>query len=433
MMTTIPPAPGLSVNPTLAAAGATWALLLGMGLLMVGNGLQSSLLGLRASLEGFGTTETGVVMSGYFLGFLLGSVITPKAVASVGHVRVFAALASLASVAILIQGVFVELTLWGAMRVLTGFSYAGLYIVAESWLNGRATNATRGGLIAVYMAIVYLGAGGGQLLLNLADPGGLQLFILTSVLISLALVPILLSAQPAPEYASPEFVALRRLYRISPLGVVGCFLAGAANGAMFGMGAVYGGEIGLTVAQVSFFMGAVFVGGIVFQWPIGRLSDLFDRRRVIVLATFAAALVALAADLAAGRSQLALLIAIGLFGGPHLAIYSLCVAHTNDYLEPRQIVAASSGLVLVTGLGAIIGPAFAGSVMASIGPSGFFWYLAVMHAAIGVFAIYRMTQRAAPSAEDQGPFVALSTQATAVASASAQDSARSELEPAAES
>ena len=219
---------------------SAWALFLGMGLLMLGNGLQASLLGIRAGAEGFGTGATGLVMTCYYLGFLAGSILTPKVVKNVGHVRVFSALASLASVAALVHSVFLDPFTWGAMRFVTGFAYAGLYVVAESWLNDRATNETRGSLLSVYMVVLFGGLAGGQLLLNVADPGGFLLFVLASVLVSLALVPISLTAGPAPEFDAPTPVGLLELYRVSPLGVAGAMGTGLAHGVLFGMGAVYG-------------------------------------------------------------------------------------------------------------------------------------------------------------------------------------------------
>ncbi len=215
---------------------ASWALFLGIAMIMLGNGLQGSLLGLRATVEGFATATTGFVMSAYYVGFLLGSSLTPKLVKRVGHIRVFTALASMASAAVLLHAVFTTPAAWTAMRIVTGFSYAGLYVVAESWLNDRATNETRGQLLSVYMVIMVGGMGSGQLLLNVADPAGFELFILVSVLVSAALVPIALTAFAAPDFAAPSHVGVKQLYEISPLGVFGAFGTGIAHGAAFGMG-----------------------------------------------------------------------------------------------------------------------------------------------------------------------------------------------------
>ena len=395
---------------------STWALLLGMGLMMLGNGLQGSLLGIRAVSEGFGTTVTGLVMSSYFIGILAGSTLAPKIVKNVGHVRVFSALASLASAAILVHIAAVEPLTWSAMRFVTGFAYAGLYVVAESWLNDRATNETRGQLLSVYMVVMFSGLALGQLLLNAADPSGHFLFLLTSVMISLAMVPIALTAGPAPAFKTSSKISIRQLYRLSPLGVMGAMATGMAHGVLFGMGAVYGDRIGLSVAEISLFMGIAVAGGIVFQWPIGRLSDRFDRRRVITVVTLLAAIFALLAAPVAGYSQVLLLTLAFLFGGMTLPMYSLCMAHTNDYLEPSQMVQAGGTLVLVSGIGASFGPSVSAAVMDAVSPHAFFVFLGVIHAAIGIFAVYRMSQRAAKPLEEQGPTIPAGCGAGALAS-----------------
>ena len=410
----------------LAAVASCWALLLGITLLLLGSGLQGSLLGIRASLEGFPTLITGLIMSGYYAGFVVGSIVTPRLVARVGHVRVFAALAALASTAVLVHAVVIEPATWAALRLATGFCYAGLYVVTESWLNVRATNAMRGQLLGIYVALCLIGMALGQLLLNLADPGGVELFILVSALVSVGVVPMLLSTGPAPAYDAPVKVDLRRLLTISPLGVLGLAGTSMVHGAFFGMGAVYAAEAGFSVREISLFIAAMLVGGIVLQWPIGWLSDAFDRRKVITLVTLLAAAFALAAGVSSGGSEAGLLVTVALFGGMALPMYSLCLAHANDYLAPEEMVQASGSLILMASLGAALGPASVAAAMAVLGPEGFFWWLALIHGAIGAFALYRMTRRAAPAPEAQGAFVALPPRATPAASALYADAAAAE-------
>ncbi|HSH48922.1 MAG TPA: MFS transporter [Halomonas sp.] len=376
----MPPAP--RAPTTLSAAWSLWALLLGIGLLMLGNGLQGSLLGVRAAEEAFGDTVTGLVMSAYFVGFLAGSTVTPRKLRDVGHIRVFAALASLTSVAILIHVLFIDPWVWAAMRLITGFAYAGLYVVTESWLNGHAENHLRGRLLAFYMVISYLGMGGGQLLLNAADPSGVALFLIVSILVSLALIPILISYTPQPETGVPESMSLRRLSRISPLGTLGCLLTGIANGCVFGMGAVFATASGMSVDRVAVFMGAFILGGALFQWPLGKLSDKSDRRYVILVVAALATLLALAGLPLSGGGSLPLTALAVLLGGTTLTLYSLFLACANDMLTPPQIVAASGSLVLALGSGAIFGPISAGLLMDWLGPTGFFWDLALIHAVI---------------------------------------------------
>ncbi len=407
---------------------ANWALFLGLALMMIGNGLQGTLIGVRATLESFPALSIGLIMSGYYVGFLAGSVLAPRYLGRVGHVRVFAALAALASAAVLVFVIVVEPFTWAALRVVTGLCYAGLYVVAESWLNDRATNETRGRLLGFYIAIMLGGMAAGQFLLNAADPLGFELFILVSVMVSLSVVPILLTAGPAPAFETPRPVRIRELYGISPLGVIGTMGVGASNAVLVGMGAVYAGSIGFSTAEISLFMAAMFVGGVVLQWPLGRLSDRMDRRRVITAATFAAAAAALLGVFLSGADLAVMVVLAGVLGGLSLAMYPLCIAHSNDFLEPDQMVAASASLVLVQGLGASFGPLVSGAVMGGVGPQGYFWCLAVIHGAIGVFALYRMTVRAAVPVDDKAPFVPITSQASPVAATVAHRALRDAMD-----
>ena len=400
-------------DTTASAALRIWALLFGMAAMLAGNGLQSSLLGLRAEAEAFGGTVTGLMMSGYFVGFFAGSILAPRMIRRVGHVRSFAALASLASIAILVHSVFVLPSVWMAMRLVTGFSFAGLYVVAESWLNDSASNALRGSLMAVYMVVSYLGLAAGQLLLNLAAPESYALFILCSIVISFALIPILLTVAPQPDVSQPAPLSARALVRISPLGTIGCFATGIANGVILGMAAVYARRIGLEVGGVSAFMVAIVLGGALLQWPIGKLSDLIDRRKVILLTALFGAAAPVALQAVAGGPLPLLMAAGAVMGGLALSLYPLFLAYTNDWLDTRQMVAASSTLVLAYGAGAIFGPSVAGWLMDRFGTDGFTAYLAAIHAGIAVFTVYRMTRRPAPA--DQEHYVAAPVQTSPTA------------------
>ncbi len=398
------------------ALAACWPLLLGIGLMMLGNGMQGTLLGLRANLEGFPTAVTGIVMSGYYVGFLLGSVLTPRILGNVGHVRVFAALASLGSTAALVHAVFPDPTVWMIFRIVTGFSFAGLYIVSESWLNDTATNETRGQILSVYMLVTFIGISGGQFLLTIADPGGFSPFIIVSVLVSLALIPIALTASPMPAVQQTEKIGIRKLYRISPLGVVGIMFVGVLQGAFFSMGAVYGGLQGLSVFEISMFMSLSVIGGALFQMPIGRISDMFDRRQVLMFcALIAGALAIVTVYVAENYSVYAFLAIATVYGGFCMPLYSLCIAHTNDHMEPSQMVAASSGLILVNGAGAIIGPIIVSGLMGWFGGMAFYLFMAAVSFVIVLFALYRMTRREAVPEEDQNDFVAMPVRSGVVA------------------
>lgn len=399
-----------------AALAVCWPLLLGIGLMMLGNGLQGSLLGVRANLEGFPTTITGFIMSAYYVGFLFGSIATPKILISVGHIRVFAALASLASTATLLHAVIPDPIVWGIIRVITGFCFAGLYIVSESWLNNVASNETRGQILSFYMVIVWGGMAGGQFLLTASDPGGYNLFIIVSVLVSLALIPTALTASQLPNMEQTKRLGLKKLYKISPLGLIGILVVGVAHGAFFAMAAVYGGLIGLSLAQISIFISASIVGGALLQMPIGRLSDKFDRRQIIFLTAALAAAAGIGMFyLQMSDNKLLFMVGAAIFGGFCMPLYSLCISYTNDYLEPDEMVAASSGMILVNGIGAVIGPVVVSMLMGVYGASAFFIFLALSFVFIAVFSVYRMTIKEAMPLEDQGDFVAMPMRSGTVA------------------
>ncbi len=374
------------------AIRTSWPLFVGMAFLMVSNGLLATLLTLRAGGLGFGETVIGLVQSGYPLGSLLGCLVAPRLVMQVGHVRVFAALASIASTAALIHLVTYDPWSWGAMRMLSGFCFAGLYVVAESWLNGRATNESRGSLLSIYFVIQTGGAAAGQMLLNLSSPDGILLFVVVSVLISISLVPILISASATPTFQAPERVSFLELFRLSPMGLTGCFLNGVAQGAIYIALALYGRAIGLDTGTIGALIGITMLGGMLFQFPLGRLSDRIDRRLVIVGAAGLAVPLCLALASAGGTfADLFVLYAgVGILGGLTLPIYSICVAHTNDFLKPSQIVAASGTLVLVLGAGVVFGPTIGSLAVERYGPGGLFVLLAIVQGCTVATALFRL-------------------------------------------
>lgn len=387
------------------ALTATWTLLIGMALLMLGAGLQGTLVGLRASLEGFPTLLAGVVLAAYYFGYMGGSLMTPALVSSVGHIRVFAALTSLASVLILLQGVFVAPLPWTLLRVASGFCFAGIYVVAESWLNDRVDNQHRGLLLSLYMLVCYAGLGLGQLLLNLADPRSTVLFILVSVLISVAMVPMALTASAAPEFSVPVRVRLRELFRRSPLGVVGVALSGAVSGCLFSLGALYTGGKGFSTLEVSLFMAAAILAACVTQLPVGRISDRMDRRQVIAAACLLAALGAIGAWWLADISRTGFFLMVAVYGGMSLTLYSLSLAHVNDQVPAQERVGASSTLILLNGAGAFVAPIVVAAIMEVAGGDTFLPLLAAMHLLLAGYALYRMTRRAPMPEEQKTPFV----------------------------
>ncbi|MBK5947435.1 MFS transporter [Rhodobacter veldkampii DSM 11550] len=401
----------------------SWPLLLGVMLLMVGNGMQGTLLGIRGEIEGIGTYQMSIVMSAYFAGFLLGSRLTPVMIQRVGHVRVFAALGSLISAVLILYAAAPNWPAWTVMRVLIGFSFSGVYITAESWLNASATNETRGQALSAYMIVQMIGIIAAQGLMNAADPSGWLLFVIPSVLVSLAFTPILLSAVPAPRFETTQRMSFAALFRASPLGCVGIFLMGGVFSALFGMASVWGSLAGLSVGEISAFVAAIYVGGLVFQYPIGWLSDRMDRRK-LVLALAALGAISMAAAMVLPDSFAVLLVLALAVGGIANPIYSLLLAHTNDYLDAADMPAASAGLLFINGLGAIGGPLLTGWLMEAVGDRGFFLYIAILMALLALYAAWRMTRRAGLPADQTGAFAVVSPSATPVAVEAALEAAQ---------
>lgn len=392
----------------------TWPLLLGIMLLMIGNGMQGTLLGIRGRIEGVDTFHMSLVMSAYFAGFLFGSRMVPEMIARVGHVRVFAALGSLISAVLILYAAWPNWIAWTVMRVLIGLSFSGVYITAESWLNAGATNETRGQALSLYMIMQMFGIVAAQGLLNVSDPAGYFLFVLPSVLVSISFTPILLSASPAPAFETIQRMTFRRLWKASPLGMVGIFLLGGVFSALFGMASVWGALTGLSVKQISMFVAAIYVGGLILQYPVGFFSDRMDRRVLIAGLSASGAVVMLLTFLT--DPHFWVLLGVGaVIGGVANPIYSLLIAYTNDYLDNSDMAAASAGLMFANGVGAVTGPIVTGWLMGAVGPGGFFLYIGVLCVGIAVYALWRMTRRASVSAEDASAYAVLSPTATAVA------------------
>ncbi|SDI27966.1 MFS transporter [Lutimaribacter saemankumensis] len=377
----------------IAVLSSVWALLLGIVLIMLGNGMHFTLIGLRGGIEGFSATELAIVTSGYFAGFLSGARLTPVLIQRVGHVRVFAALGSFMSAALIAFTLLAEPWAWTLLRVLVGFCMSGIYVAAESWLNNAATNETRGKVLSAYMIAQTLGIIGAQGLLTLGDAGTSVLFIGASILVSVSFAPILLSVTPAPVVEVARPMPLHRLFISSPLGTLGIFLLGSVYATQSGMGAVFGTQIGMTASQIALFVAMLFAGALLMQYPIGWLSDRVDRRQLIFGASTIGATSCLL-GWAFGGGLWALMAAAFFAGGVTTPLYALLLAYTNDFLSSEDMPAASGGLVFTFGLGAIAGPMITGWAMQQLGPFAFWLVLAVTFAAMALYALYRMTQRA---------------------------------------
>ena len=384
----------------------SWALFLGYWILMIAHGLQGNLLGVRSVIEEFNFIATGAMMSGYFVGYFLGANVVPNLVSKVGHIRVFAAFASLASLAILIHAVFVDPIVWFCGRFLTGFSIIGIFIVVESWLNDRANNRTRGQVLSMYMFISLAGLALGMLLLNFSSPEKYEPFILVSLLLSIALVPILLTKRKPPKFKKITGIKIKELFKISPLGTVSMFCTGFIHSAIFTLGAVYAATMNFSIFEISLLLFLITISGALFQLPIGYYSDRTDRRMIIIACAFLGAFFCFLSILASGTSlenmylatsvgmdKIMFFVYVILYAGMALPLFTLNLAYVNDYIPKEKFVAAGGGLQIIFGLGAMGGPIICSALMYKYGANGFFVHLFIIHIIIGIFGMYRITRR----------------------------------------
>jgi len=370
-----------------------FSLLCGIALLLIGMGSLGTLLGVRAGVEQFGPPLTGVVMAAYFLGFIVGNYACPPLIRRVGHIRAFAAMAAIVTAVALTHALVVYPIAWFALRVVNGACMMGLYMVVESWLNAITPNERRGQVFAVYMATTLLAMAAGQYLILVGEITSLTPFALTAVFLALALVPVALTRIGQPVAVEVQRLSLRMLFAAAPLGAVGALFAGLATGAFWGMGPLFAHRIGLEPAGVALFMSATILGGALLQWPIGRLSDNSDRRRVLAVVCLGAVVAALSTYGFIHTVPDALYISAFIYGGFAFTVYSLSVAHTNDHLGREQVLEATRSLLLLHGVGAVVGPALAGVLMALLGPGSLLFYFATVLALLGVYAVTRMRTR----------------------------------------
>jgi MFS family permease len=402
----------------LQALRSVVSLLLGAGALILGNGLVGIVLPVRMSLEQVPTEISGLVMSAYYAGLVLGCVWSRDLILRVGHIRAFAAFAALVAATTLIFPLWFNPVVWGLLRAVGGFCMAGLFATIESWLNLRSSKESRGQILSLYMVTSYLASTIGQLLVNVWSVKGLELFCLGDMLISVSLVPVVMTRVTGPDLGQTKPLALRRLYLISPVGVTASFGAGLISGAFYGMGAIFAAGIGMSVLAISILMGVTLIGGLVMQWPIGWASDRYDRRSVLLVVLLVIATVCL---IEFTLSRVAhptrwLLVFTGLFGGGVATVYPLAVAHAFDYVERAQMVPASAGMLLAWAIGATAGPILASQLMTLGGDWMLFLYLAGVAGLLAVFVRYRMSRRTALPAEAQAKF-APRAEATVVAGA----------------
>jgi len=380
------------------------ALLIGAAALNLGLGLQASLLGLRAGAEGFTTIQTGLIMSSYYAGFVLSSFLAPSIVNRVGHIRTFSALASLASAAALLHALFVDPYSWIIFRLITGACFAGLCLVTESWLNERSTNLNRGTLLSIYIIVILAASALGQFGLALAPIDSYELFAFVSVVISIALVPIALTSTVTPTDIEPTWMRFPKLYKKTPVGLIGCLGAGLGTGAFWGLAAVYAHEIGYNAEQTSAFLALMICGGMLSQWPLGKLSDRIDRRYVIGGLCLTMSGVGFFIGLFTNGTEPWLFYMGMAAGALIIPLYSISIAHANDRMQPKDYVSAGASLLIVYGSGATAGPLMATLIMDIVGPEGLFLHAACVLSIVGLFALYRTLVRSNVSEEDMVEF-----------------------------
>jgi MFS family permease len=386
---------------------AVLPLLISAAIMIAGNGLFGTLLSVRMDLEAFPVDRIGLILAFYSVGFVAGTRASPIVVDRVGHIRAFTAFAAIAAVTALLHALVVDAVLWAALRMLTGFAAACLYTIIESWLNAKAPNAVRGTVMSAYMSVNFVAFGGAQLLLPTMDPAGFQLFSLVAILIACSLVPLALARVAAPPDIVSARLSLRQLIAISPLGVAGCFAAGLVNGAFSALGPLYARSLEDSTAWIAEFMAIAVISGFVLQFPMGRLSDRFDRRTVILGLTLALTVTALLMGLIGGLGSAVLIPLLALYGGISYTLYPISLTHANDYVTPDRLIAASAGLLLCFGVGSILGPIAAAQAMGVVGEAGLFFFFAAVGAILSAFVVLRMRRRAPLPNAEQGPFVAV--------------------------
>lgn len=401
------PEPAVESSSTLATVRSVFSLLLSYGLLLLANGLFGTLLGVRSQIEGFGTEVVGLIMAAYFLGLLQGALRATMIVAAVGHIRAFAAFASVMSITALLHVVVVDPIVWCVLRFASGFCMAGMILVTESWLNARSTKRTRGKVMALYMITNYFSAGCGQFLLTVADPGQFQLFSIASIIFSLALVPVLLTRSTAPKPPQRDPLNLRQLWRTSPLGLLGSFCAGLVNASFYSLAPVFAFGLGLSIGGTSTFMASVIFGGLLLQYPVGHLSDRIDRRVVLTMVALATSVACVAIVLVTEWNPRWIYPAGAIYGAFSFTVYSLCISHANDFAPADKLVQTASGLLTAYGFGAFLGPIIAAFFMGRLGPEGLFVMSALVSGFLGGFAIFRMRRRLSPSKEKRSRIITM--------------------------
>lgn len=384
-----------------------FALLRGTAFLLIASGLHSLLLPLRGQAEGFSTTSLGLLGTAWAMGFVAGCLFAPRLVRRVGHVRAFGAFAASAAIIALMTGLVIEPTVWIVLRAFTGFVMAGAFMVIESWLNERATNENRGAVFGLYMMVTYASLMAGQMMVAFGDVNTASLFMVTGIFFCLSLIPTAISTAQTPRPLQEVSLDLRKLYDNSPVAFVGCILVGVANGAWGTLGAVYGARIGITTAEIALMMSLTVVAGAVLQVPAGRLSDRIDRRYVLAGAALGSSLVSFAIFLAAPRTGAFVITMTAAYGALAYTLYSIAVAHANDFARNEDFVKVSGGLLLLYGFGTMLGPVIGALLMEGMQPESLFLATALPHFLLAGYTMLRVRRRAAIPPEEREAFQTL--------------------------
>lgn len=382
-------------------------LLLAAGILLGGNGLQGTLIALRGAQEGFSPSTIGLMGTFYFAGFLLGCFAITPMMREVGHVRSFASLAAIASAGTLILILFIDPIVWSGVRFVSGFAFAGLFTVMESWLHSGVSNENRARVLAIYRVVDIGAVTGAQFIIPVVGIDGFAVFALMSIMITLSLVPVSLGDRTNPQAPDDIKLDLRRAWAISPLAAIGCIAVGVTNSSFRTLSPVYAEEIGMSVTDVVTFVSAGIIGGAAMQYPLGYLSDRWDRRSVILITAALSTAAALAIAFLAGEAPIANFAYVFVFGCFAMPMFSLCAAHANDRAAPGEFVMLNAALMLFYSVGAIGGPVASSFTMERYGPSALFIFNAVVYVIFIVIILYRMQARSGVPAERRGRFVAL--------------------------
>ncbi|MDH5182794.1 MAG: MFS transporter [Gammaproteobacteria bacterium] len=393
---------------------AHFSLLAATAILLLGSGLLGTVVALRADIENFPEGIIGLIMSGFFLGYVLGSYLCPHVIRSYGHIRSFSVFAAIGCVSVILYGMWIDPFIWLLLRIITGICMLGMYLVIESWLNSLSSEKTRGRLFAIYMAINLLALGSSQYLLLIYDINSMAPFALIALFFSLALVPIALTRIQQPMQVPTEHLGIRDLYATSPLAAYGALISGIVNGAFWGMGSVYALGIGFGVTGIALFMSSVIFGGSLLQWPLGHLSDRNDRRMVIFAVSLLASVAAMTVLYTIDTHRTIGLMAAFLFGGSAFSIYSLSMAHANDHIAPEHVLETNRGLLLLSGIGSTIGPITAGLLMQWFDPRVLMIYFVALLLLLAALALLRRQVGEAISTEEQGDFVIMARSSPAV-------------------